>query len=212
MSKPLATTENPAGSLASSGGKPLRTKAFAPWPVFAEDERRAIAAVLASGRVNYWTGEECGLFEREFAARAGCEYGIALANGTLALELALRTLGVGPGDEVISPAKTFIASASCAVAVGARLVVCDVDPDSQNLTAETVRAAITPRTSMRPASSTLMRRRYARRCEERSASCSFMWVPVLSTHAEACSIRAGDVTRRPGRRHPRAAYIIPQEW
>jgi dTDP-4-amino-4,6-dideoxygalactose transaminase len=146
MNQPLATTESPAGGLALSGGKPLRAKPFAPWPVFAEDERRASDAVLASGRVNYWTGEECGLFEREFASRAGCEYGIALANGTLALELALRTLGIGPGDEVISPAKTFIASASCAVAVGARPVVCDVDPDSQNLSAETVRAAVTPRT------------------------------------------------------------------
>ncbi|MEW6690050.1 MAG: DegT/DnrJ/EryC1/StrS aminotransferase family protein [Pseudomonadota bacterium] len=125
---------------------PLRTRTFAPWPVFAEDERRAVDAVLASGRVNYWTGEECGKFEREFAAYVGCEHAIALANGTLALELALRALGVGPGDEVIVPAKTFIATASCAVAIGARPVVCDVDPESQNLTADTVRAALTPRT------------------------------------------------------------------
>ena len=146
MIHPLATTETLPHDLALNGGKPLRTKPFAPWPVFADDERRASDAVLASGRVNYWTGEECGLFEREFAQRTGCEHGIALANGTLALELALRALGIGPGDEVISPAKTFIASASCAVAVGARPVVCDVDSVSQNLDVETVRAAITPRT------------------------------------------------------------------
>ena len=146
MNMRAAPPEALAASLAMNGGKPQRTQPFAPWPVFAEDERRASDAVLASGRVNYWTGEECGLFEREFALRAGCEHAIALANGTLALELALRALGIGPGDEVITPAKTFIASASCAVAVGARPVVCDVDPDSQNLNADTVRAAITPRT------------------------------------------------------------------
>ncbi len=132
--------------LAADGGEPVRRAPFAPWPVFAEDERGASDAVLASGRVNYWTGGECGLFEQEFAHRAGCEHAIALANGTLALELALRALGIGPGDEVIAPAKTFIATASCAVACGARPVVCDVDPESQNLSAETVRAAITPRT------------------------------------------------------------------
>ena len=146
MNQPAAPTEALAASLALNGGRPLRAQPFAPWPVFAEDERRACDAVLASGRVNYWTGGECALFEQEFARRAGCEHAIALANGTLALELALRTLGVGPGDEVITPAKTFIATASCAVACGARPVVCDVDPESQNLDAETVRAAITPRT------------------------------------------------------------------
>lgn len=142
MNQPAA----PYASLAIDGGAPLRTRPFAPWPVFAEDERRAVDAVLASGRVNYWTGEVCKSFEREFAAHAGSRYAIALANGTVALELALRAIGVGPGDEVVVPAKTFIASASCVVALGARPVVCDVDPDSQNLTAETVRAVVTPRT------------------------------------------------------------------
>jgi len=132
--------------LAIEGGAPLRTRAFAPWPVFAADERAAADAVLASGRVNYWTGEECAAFEREFAATIGCAHAIALANGTVALEAALRALGVGPGDEVIVPAKTFIATASCAVACGARPVVCDVEPQSQNLTADTVRAALSART------------------------------------------------------------------
>jgi hypothetical protein len=146
MNHTATPTEALSAPLALEGGQPLRTRPFAPWPVFAEDERHACDAVLASGRVNYWTGEECGLFEREFALRAGCEHAIALANGTLALELALRALRLGPGDEVIAPAKTFIATASCAVACGARPVVCDVDPESQNLTAETVRAVITPRT------------------------------------------------------------------
>ena len=146
MNQPTAPTEASAAVLAVNGGAQSRTRPFAPWPVFEADERRAADAVLASGRVNYWTGEECRLFEEEFARRTGCSYAISLANGTLALELALRALGIGPGDEVIAPAKTFIATASCAVAVGARPVVCDVDPESQNLTADTVRAAITPHT------------------------------------------------------------------
>jgi len=133
-------------SLALEGGAPLRTQPFAPWPVFAEDERKASDAVLASGRVNYWTGGECRAFEDEFAATVGVAHAISLANGTLALELGLRALGVGPGDEVIVPAKTFVATASCAVAVGATPVVCDVEPDSQNLSPATVLAAITPKT------------------------------------------------------------------
>lgn len=142
MNQPAAVLE----SLALEGGAPLRTQPFAPWPVFAADERKASDEVLASGRVNYWTGGECKAFEDEFAAMAGVAHAISLANGTLALELGLRALGVGPGDEVIVPAKTFIATASCAVAVGATPVVCDVEPDSQNLSAATVLPAITPRT------------------------------------------------------------------
>jgi dTDP-4-amino-4,6-dideoxygalactose transaminase len=141
-----AKADSSADVLAIDGGRPLRARPFAPWPVFAEDERRAVEAVLASGRVNYWTGTECAAFEREYAERLGLAHAISLANGTLALELALRALGVGPGDEVVAPAKTFIATASCTVACGARPVVCDVDPDSQNLTAATVSAVLTPRT------------------------------------------------------------------
>lgn len=111
---------------------------FNPWPVFAQDEIDAVAAVLASGRVNYWTGEECKAFEREFAAAFGRRYGIALANGTVALELALHALGIAPGDEVIVPSRTFIATASCVVARGATPVIADVDADSGNLTAQTI--------------------------------------------------------------------------
>lgn len=121
-------------------------KAFAPWPRFEPDEIDAAMRVLQSGKVNYWTGEEGRLFEKEFAEFAGCRHAIALANGTVALETALKALGVGPGDEVITTCRTFIASASCAVAVGARPVTADVDRDSQNLTAETIQPMITPRT------------------------------------------------------------------
>lgn len=119
---------------------------FAPWPYFEQDEVDAVNKVLDSGRVNYWTGEEGKLFEKEFAAFIGCKYAVAVANGTLALELALRSLGIGMGDEVIVPSRTFIASASAVVMCNAKPVMVDVDPDSQNITVETIQAAITPKT------------------------------------------------------------------
>ena len=122
------------------------TEIHAPWPYFAPDEIEAAVEVLRSGKVNYWTGDEGRQFEREFAAFVGCRHAVALANGTVALEAALRALGIGPGDEVVTTSRTFVASASCAVAVGARPVMADVDRDSQNITAETVRAALTPST------------------------------------------------------------------
>lgn len=125
-----------------TGTSTIAPPAFAPWPHFATDEVEAAVRVLRSGKVNYWTGEEGRLFEREFAQFAGCRHAVAVANGTVALELALRALGIGPGDEVITTSRTFIASASCAVAVGARPRFADVDRDSQNLTAETVRVAL----------------------------------------------------------------------
>ena len=117
-----------------------------PWPHFAEDERAAVEAVLTSGRVNYWTGTEGRDFEREFAAAVGTRHAIALANGTNALELALKALGIGPGDEVVTTPRTFLASASCIVFVGARPVFADVDPTSQGITAETTLRVLSPRT------------------------------------------------------------------
>lgn len=132
--------------LAIEGGVPVRRDKLPAWPVFAEDEIDAAVQVLASGRVNYWTGDECKAFEREFAAAFGRRYAIALANGTVALELALQALGIGPGDEVIVPSRTFIATASSVVARGARPVVADVDMESGNLTAATVEAVTTTRT------------------------------------------------------------------
>ncbi|HXW19549.1 MAG TPA: DegT/DnrJ/EryC1/StrS aminotransferase family protein [Roseiarcus sp.] len=118
---------------------------FSPWPSYSEEEVEAVARVLRSGRVNYWTGEEGRAFEEEFAAWCGVRHAVALANGTLALEVALRTLGVGAGDEVVVPARTFVATGSCVLACGAKPVFADVDADSQNLTAETVAAVLTPR-------------------------------------------------------------------
>ena len=119
---------------------------FAPWPYFAPDDIAAATAVLRSGKVNYWTGEEGRLFEKEFAEFAGCKYAVAMANGTVALVGALRALGVGPGDEVITTSRTFIASASCAVELGARPVIADVDRNTQNITADTVKEVLSPRT------------------------------------------------------------------
>ncbi len=132
--------------LAVNGGKPIRTTPFAAWPYFSEDEISAASAVLKSGQVNYWTGQEGRSFENEFARFAGCKYAVSLANGTVALELALYALGIGPGDEVIVTSRTFIASASCAVMRGAIPVMADVDPVSQNITAQTIAAALTPGT------------------------------------------------------------------
>ncbi len=132
--------------LAINGGEPIRTKCFNPWPYFDSEEIDAATAVLRSGKVNYWTGAEGREFEKEFAAFMQCKYAVAVANGTVALELALYALGIGPGDEVIVSSRTFIASASCAVMRGARSVFADVDPDSQNITAETIRPLLTSRT------------------------------------------------------------------
>jgi len=116
------------------------------WPYFADDEIAAVDRVLQSGKVNYWTGEECKLFEQEYAEYLGVPYAIALANGTVALELALHALGIGAGDDVIVPARTFIASASCVVMRGARPLVADIDRNSQNITVETIAQVITPKT------------------------------------------------------------------
>jgi dTDP-4-amino-4,6-dideoxygalactose transaminase len=132
--------------LAIDGGTPAVEKPLPFWPSFNSEEIEAAASVLASGRVNYWTGEEGRQFEREYAAFVGTQYAIALANGTVALELALHSLGIGPGDEVIVPSRTFIATASCAVMRGAIPLVADVDPVSGNLTAETIAPLISPRT------------------------------------------------------------------
>lgn len=115
------------------------------WPVFAEDEIAAVSDVLRSGRVNYWTGEHGVAFESEFANYCGARYGVALANGTVALEVILKALGVRTGDDVVVTPRSFIASASSIVSCGARPVFADVDRDSQNVTVDTLEAAITPK-------------------------------------------------------------------
>lgn len=119
---------------------------FSPWPSFSAEEANAVRDVILSNKVNYWTGQECRAFEKEFAAWADSEYAIALANGTVALDLALQALGIGAGDEVVVTPRTFLASVSSIVNAGAVPVFAEVDRDSQNITAETIRAVLTPRT------------------------------------------------------------------
>jgi dTDP-4-amino-4,6-dideoxygalactose transaminase len=119
---------------------------FSPWPSFSAEEIEAVQAVLASNRVNYWTGVEGREFEKEFSAWCGAKHSVALANGTIALELTLKALGIGPGDEVVVTPRSFIASVSCVVAVGATPVFADIDRDSGNLTAKTIQGALSPRT------------------------------------------------------------------
>jgi dTDP-4-amino-4,6-dideoxygalactose transaminase len=119
---------------------------FSPWPSFSEDEVAAVGQVLRSNKVNYWTGTECREFESEFAAWAGTRHAVALANGTVALDVALKVLGIGPGDEVIVTPRTFIASVSCVVNAGATPVFADVEPDSGNISAGTIAAVLTPKT------------------------------------------------------------------
>lgn len=119
---------------------------FSPWPSFTEEEANAARDVILSNKVNYWTGQEGREFEKEFAAWAGTDYAIALANGTVALDLALVALGIGAGDEVVVTSRTFLASASSIVNAGAVPVFADVDADSQNITADSIRAVLTPKT------------------------------------------------------------------
>lgn len=119
---------------------------LSPWPSFTEEEADAVRNVVLSNKVNYWTGQECREFEREFAAWTETNHAIALANGTVALDVALLALGIGKGDEVVVTPRTFLASVSSIVNAGAIPVFAEVDRDSQNITAETVRAVLTPRT------------------------------------------------------------------
>lgn len=119
---------------------------MSPWPSFSEEEAEAVKQVILSNKVNYWTGNVCREFEREFATYCGTKHAIALSNGTLALELALRAVGIGAGDEVIVTPRTFLASASSIVTVGGSPVFADVDLDSQNITAESIRKVISPKT------------------------------------------------------------------
>jgi dTDP-4-amino-4,6-dideoxygalactose transaminase len=119
---------------------------FSPWPSFTDEEAEAVAEVIRSNRVNYWTGDMCRLFEQEFAAWGGSKKAVSVSNGTLALDLALQALGIGPGDEVIVTPRTFIASISCVVTAGATPVFADVDLDSGNISPATIAPKITNNT------------------------------------------------------------------
>jgi len=119
---------------------------FSPWPLFTKEEANAVQAVLLSNKTNYWTGDECRKFEREFAEFSDSKYTVALGNGTLALDIAFKVLNIANGDEVIVTSRTFIASISSIVTAGAVPVFADVDLSSQNITRESIRSVITDKT------------------------------------------------------------------
>jgi dTDP-4-amino-4,6-dideoxygalactose transaminase len=116
------------------------------WPIFTKEEGDAVRELLLSNKVNYWTGEECRKFEKEFASWVDLKYAVALGNGTLALDVSFKALNIADGDEVIVTSRTFIASISSIVNAGATPVFADVDSDSQNITPETIRSVITDKT------------------------------------------------------------------
>src|SRR5690606_2243875 len=115
---------------------------FAAWPSFSEEEANAVRDVILSNKVNYWTGQECRKFEQEFAEWAGCEHAVAVSNGTLALDVALKALGIGPGDEVVVTPRTFLASVSCIINAGATPAFAHVDRDSQTIPAQPIQAVL----------------------------------------------------------------------
>ena len=119
---------------------------FSPWPSFTQKEADTVSKVLLSNQVNYWTGQAGKKFEQNFAKFSDCDYAVATANGTLALELALKALDIGVGDEVIVSPRSFIASVSCVVAVGAIPIFSDIDINSGNITLTHIKTVITPKT------------------------------------------------------------------
>ena len=119
---------------------------FSTWPEYSVSEIDSVSNVLRSGAVNYWTGQECSSFEEEFASYCGSDYAIAVANGTVALELALRSLDLELDSEVIVTPRSFIASVSCVIAAGLKPVFADVDRDTQNLTVESINEKVTSKT------------------------------------------------------------------
>ena len=119
---------------------------FSSWPSYTVEEADAVHEVVLSNKVNYWTGNECCDFEKEFAVWSNSEYAVALGNGTLALDVAFKALDIGVGDEVIVTSRTFIASISSIVNAGAVPIFTDVDLSSQNITPDSIRSVITNKT------------------------------------------------------------------
>jgi dTDP-4-amino-4,6-dideoxygalactose transaminase len=116
------------------------------WPHFDEEQIEDVVAVLRSGKVNAWTGSKVGAFEKAYAEFLGRRHAIALANGTVALDVALHAIDLQPGDEVVVTPRSFVASAACVPMAGGVPVFADIDPDSQAITAETIAAVLSART------------------------------------------------------------------
>lgn len=133
-------------TLAIDGGDPVRTGPFPAWPIFGAREEELLLEVLHSGNWSELSGDKVATFARQFANFQGAEFGVCVPNGTLALELALQTLGVGLGDEIVTTAYTFIATASSAFSVGAQPIFVDIDPSTNSIDPTRIEAAITPGT------------------------------------------------------------------
>lgn len=116
------------------------------WPVFDDEQIAAVTALLRAGKVNAWTGPDVRAFETEFAAHNRSAHAVAMANGSVTLDAALRALDLRPGDEVIVSPRSFVVSASCVLLAGGRPVFADIDRDSGNITPATIAERITPRT------------------------------------------------------------------
>lgn len=132
--------------LAINGGTPVRT---APWPKWPEVDERDVAAVsdvIRSGRWGRLGGTKAAEFEQKFAAYQGAKYGLGVSSGTAALEIALRAMKLGPGDEVIVPPYTFMATATAVLQVGAIPIFVDIDPRTYNIDPALIEAAVTDRT------------------------------------------------------------------
>lgn len=131
--------------LAINGGPKVRTDPFPPWPHFFDDEIAEVEKVLREGRVNYWTGTRGREFQESYARFCGARHGIAVMNGTAALHVALAAAQIGPGDEVIVPPRTFIATAFSVLHQNAVPVFADIDPRTQNIDVHSIRERITER-------------------------------------------------------------------
>ena len=132
--------------LAIDGGQATRCDPVPAWPFYAADQVRDVVSVLESGKVNQWTGHHVFDFEKEFSRTFDGLHTVAVANGSVALETALRALGVGSGDEVIVPARSFVATASSVSLAGGSPVFADVDYHTQLITADDIEPLIGPRT------------------------------------------------------------------
>ena len=132
--------------LALEGGPKLRTNPFPPWPVIFDDQKQAVMEVLTSGKLNYWTGSSGVTFQNKLAEYTCTAHTIVLNSGTSALHSALAAAQVGPGDEVIVPSRTFVATAAAVIHQNAVPIFADIDPNTYTISAESVRERITERT------------------------------------------------------------------
>jgi dTDP-4-amino-4,6-dideoxygalactose transaminase len=132
--------------LAIHGGAPAVKDKLPPWPSFDEAAIRSVEETLRSGKVNYWTGRKGMEFEKRFAAWQGSRYAVSVATGTAALHVSLSALGIGPGDEVIVPSYTFIASSFSVVQAGAIPRFADVNLEDHCISVESAGKLVTERT------------------------------------------------------------------